>query len=80
MLLHEQGIQDMCLISSCSKLTTLVVKVSLKFQMLISNIHQYFLKNVRSYCSAKASLIKLLTFFQQKISVFGYKVVKHLIS
>ena len=29
--------------SSCSKLTTLLVNVSLKFQMLISQICQYFL-------------------------------------
>ena len=28
---------------SCSKLTTSLVNVSLKFQMLISNIRQYFL-------------------------------------
>ena len=48
--------------SGCSKLTTSLVKVSLKFQMLISNISQYFLlKIVRS---AKASLI-----FSTKISV-----------
>ena len=29
--------------SGCSKLTTLLVNISLKFQTLISNIHQYFL-------------------------------------
>ena len=54
-----------------SKLMTPLVNVSLKFQMLISNICQYFLlkkcekllqckscwKNERSFCSAKASLI-----------------------
>ena len=61
----------------CSKLTTSLVNVSLKFQMLISEIHQYFLlKNVRSFCSAKASLI----FSTKNISVFGYNVVKHLTS
>ena len=61
----------------CSKLTTLLVNVSLKFQTLISNIHQYFCwKNVRSFCSAKASLI----FSARNISVFGYKMVKHLMS
>ena len=55
----------------CSKLTMSLVNVSLKFQTLISEIIQYFLlKNVRSFCSAKASLIFLTT----NISVFGYKV------
>ena len=33
-------------------------------------------KNVRSFCSAKASLI----FSIKNISVFGYKVEKHLLS
>ena len=61
----------------CSKLTMSLVNVSLKFQMLISQIHQYFLlKNVRSFCSAKASLI----FATKNFSVFGYKVIKHLTS
>ena len=72
---------------SCSKLTTWLVNVSLKFQTLVSQICQYFLlkkcekllhsfcwKNVRSFCTAKASLI----FSTKKISVFGYKVIKHL--
>ena len=59
----------------CSKLTTSLVNVSLKFQMLISEICQYFLlKNVRSFCSAKASLI----FSTKNVSVFGNKVLKHL--
>ena len=58
----------------CSKLTMSLVNVSLKFQMLVSQICQYFLlKNVRSFCTAKASLI----FSTKNISVFGYKVVKH---
>ena len=44
----------------CSKLTTSLVNVSLNFQKLISKICQYFLlKNYE----------KLLSFFQQKISV-----------
>ena len=61
----------------CSKLTTSLVNVSLKFQTLISNICQYFLlQNVRSFCSAKASLI----FSTKNISVFGYIAVKHLTS
>ena len=43
----------------CSKLTTSLVNVLLKIQTLTSPICQYFLlkKNVRSFCSAKASLI-----------------------
>ena len=45
----------------CSKLTTSLVNVSLKFQMLISQIHQYFLLKK---CE------KLLSFFQQKISLY----------
>ena len=61
----------------CSKLTTSLVNVSLKFQTLISEICQYFLlKNQRSFCSAKASLI----FSTKNISVFGYKVIKYLTS
>ena len=51
---------------------TSFVNVSLKFQTLISEICQYFLLKK----SAKASLI-LST---KNISVFGYKVVKHLTS
>ena len=46
---------------ACSKLTTSLVKVSLKFQKLLSQIRQYFLLKK---CE------KLLSFFQQKISVF----------
>ena len=58
-----------------SKLTTLLVNVSLKFQMHISEICQYFLlKNVRNFFNGK-----LLSFFSAKnISVFGYEVIKHL--
>ena len=50
---------------SSSKLTTSLVKVSLNFQELISQICQYFLLKK---CE------KLLSFFQQKISV--YLVIK----
>ena len=50
---------------SCSKLMTWLVNVWLKFQMLISQICQYFLLKK---CE------KLLSFFQQKISV--YLVIK----
>ena len=45
----------------CSKLTMSLVNVSLKFQMLISEIRHYFLLK---------KLQKLLSFFQQKISVY----------
>ena len=45
----------------CSKLTMSLVNVVLKFQMLLSNIWQYFwLKKCE----------KLLSIFQQKISVY----------
>ena len=54
----------------CSKLMTSLVNVSLKFQTLISEICQYFLLKT---CEAFA-LQKLLSFFQQKISV--YLVIK----
>ena len=54
----------------CSKLTSLLVNVSLKFQTLLSQICQYFLLKK----CAKASLI----FSTKNISVIGYKVVKHL--
>ena len=50
---------------SCSKLTTLLVNVSLKFQTLRYAIYQYFLLKK---CE------KLVLFFQQKISV--YLVIK----
>ena len=59
----------------CSKLTTSLVNVSLKFQTLISQICHYFL--LKKCKSAKAFLI----FFNKKISVFGHKiVVKHFTS
>ena len=49
----------------CSKLTTSLVNVSLKFQTLISTKANIFIeKNVRSFCNVKASLI-----FSTKISV-----------
>ena len=56
----------------------LLVNVSLNFQKLISQICQYFLlkKYEKLLQCAKASLI-LLT---KNLSVFGYKVVKHLMS
>ena len=45
----------------CSKLTTSLVNVSLKFQTLISEIWQYFLLK-----KCEKLLQKLLSFFQQK--------------
>ena len=61
----------------CSKLTTSLVNVSLKFQMLISEICHYFLlKKCEKLLHAKASL----TFSTKNFSVFGYKFVKHLTS
>ena len=52
-----------------SKLTTSLVNVLLKFQKLISeNCQNFLLKNVRSFCSAKASLI----FSTKTFSIFGY--------
>ena len=66
--------------SSCSKLMTSLVKVSLKFRTLLSEICQYFLLKKSEkllQCTAKAFLI----FFSTKnFSVFGYKVVKLLMS
>ena len=63
----------------CSKLTTSLVNEMLKFQTSISEICQYFLlKKCEKllHCNAKASLI----FSTKNISVFGYKVIKHLTS
>ena len=59
----------------CSKLTTSLVSVSLKFQTLISQICQYFLLK-KCEKLLQASLI----FSTKKINVFGYKVVKHFTS
>ena len=52
--------------SSYSKITTSLINKTLKFQMLISQICQHFLlKNVEVF-----AVQKLLSFFQQKISVY----------
>ena len=62
---------------SCSKLTTLLINVSLKFQIIISQIRQYFLlKKCEKLLHCKASPI----FSTKNITVFGYKVAKHLTS
>ena len=51
----------------CSKLTTSLVNEMLKFQMLISQKCQYFLLEK---CERLFALQKLLSFFQQKNSVY----------
>ena len=57
---------------SCSKLTMSLVNESSKFTSSDMQIcWNFLLKNVSSFCSAKATqLQKLLTFFQQKISEY----------
>ena len=61
----------------CSKLTTSLVNVSLKFQTLISEIRHYFLLKK---CDKLLHCKSFSCFFSKNISVFGYKVVKHLTS
>ena len=53
----------------CSKLTTSLVNISLKFQTLISNISKYFLLK-----KSEKLLQKLLPFFPQKLPM--YLVIK----
>ena len=55
----------------CSKLTTSLVNVLLKFQTVISKMCQYFFDEKMGEAFA---VQKLLSFFQQKISV--YLVIK----
>ena len=55
----------------CSKLTTSLVNVLLKFQMLISKICQYFFMKK---CEKLLQCKSFSHFFQQKISV--YLVIK----
>ena len=50
--------------TSCSKLTMSLVNFHLKFQVLISEIIQYFFVK-------KCEKQKLLSFFQQKIPVYS---------
>ena len=62
----------------CSKLTMSLVNVSLKFQMLISEICRYFLLKK---CVKLLHCKSIPHFFnKKKFIVFGYKVVKHLTS
>ena len=56
------------------RLTTSLVNVLLKFQTLISKIHQYFL------LKKCGKLLHFLIILTKNICVFGYKVVKHLTS
>ena len=60
--------------ASCPKLMTSLVNISFKFQMLISEIHQYFLlkkcEKLLQCKSAKASLI----FSNKNSRVFGYSL------
>ena len=56
----------------CSKLTTSLVNVSLKFQKFITQIcHYFFMKKCEKSFSH---------FFNKNFSVFGHKFVKHLTS
>ena len=61
----------------CSKLTTSLVNETLKFQTLISQICQYFLLKK---CEKLLQCKSFSHFFNKNISVFGYKVVRHLTS
>ena len=62
----------------CLKLTTLLVNIALKFQMLLSEIRQYFFMKK---CKEPLHCKSFSYFFSTKnIRVFGYKVVKHLMS
>ena len=62
---------------SCSKLRMSLVNVSFKFQTLISDLRQYFLLNK---CEKLLQCKSFSHFFNKNISVFAYKVVKHLTS
>ena len=59
------------------QLTTSLVNVSLKFQTLIYFICQYFLLKK---CEKLLQCKSFALFSTKNISVFGYKVVKHLTS
>ena len=61
----------------CSKLTTSLVNVSLKFQILIFQICQY---DLLEKCEKLLHCKSFSHFSTKNISVFGYKFVKHLTS
>ena len=56
--------------SGCSKLTMSLVNVSLKFQMLITEICHYFLLQCKSFSH----------FLTKNTCIYSYKVIKHLTS
>ena len=62
----------------CSKLTTLLVNIWLKFQKLVSSNTPIFF--CWKKCEKLFALQKLFKFFQQKISMYLVKVVKHITS
>ena len=62
--------------TSCTKLTTSLVNISLKFQTLMSNIRKYFLLKKKK----REKLLQSLFSSIKSISVFGNKVVKDLTS
>ena len=65
----------------CSKLTMSLVNILLKFQMQVSNIYQYFLLFfLLKKCEKLLQCKSFLHFFNKNISVFVYKVIKHLTS
>ena len=61
---EEMGCGDWKTGVGCSKLTMSLVNISLKFQTLILQIHCYFLLK-----KCENPLQRILTFFQQKITV-----------
>ena len=74
LFLKELSDQDL---DCCSKLMTSLVNILLKFQKLISEIHQYFcLKKCEKLLHCKS----FSHFLNKNINVFPYKVVKHLMS
>ena len=69
--MEKPGIEPATPGPSCSKLTTSLVNVSLKFQTLILQIHCYFLlKKCENPLYCKGLVQRILTFFQQKITVY----------
>ena len=61
----------------CSKLTTSLVNVSLNFQKLISQMCPYFFVKK---CEKLLHCKSFSQFFNKNFGVFGYEVVKHLMS
>ena len=63
--------------SGCSKLTISLVNISLKFQMLISDLCQYFLLKK---CEKLLQCKSFSHFFNKNISKVCYNVVQHFTS